>query len=211
MASRSYEQAALAIKEGLRTDPENFELNMLLARVYSRTERRAEAIAVLEKTREKRPDDPAPYFLLAEIHLYENDTDTAISVYEDMAVRFPENPMAANNLAALLTRKGLDLERAREIAERLRRRYPQNAVIADTHGWACYRSGETDSALDSLSFAAKRLAQNPSVRYHYGMALAKAGDIEEAVRQIENALSLSPDFREAASARAVLTRLKAEG
>ena len=128
------------------------------------------------------------------------DVEGAIAVYEALYEEDSASPVIANNLASLLSTNRADpesLERAAVIARRLRGSdVPQ---FQDTYGWIAQRRGETAEALEHLEPAARGMAEDPRVQFHYGTALASAGRDGEAREALVGALELlgeaRPDFR----------------
>ena len=120
----------------------------------------------------------------------------------------PRNALAANNLASNLADHGGDLDEAIKYAQIAQVAAPEDPVIWDTLGWLYYKKGLIDSASSLISEAARKLPEKPSVRYHYGMVLAKMGKKGEAAQELNVALSLDPDFPEASEARNVLGTLR---
>ena len=82
---------------------------------------------------------------------------------------------------------------ARSIAEVHARRAaelaPGNASVLGTLGWALFKLGRVDEALDPLGKAAAALTGNSVIQDHHGDALAKKGKAAEAVAAWERALA----------------------
>jgi Flp pilus assembly protein TadD len=83
---------------------------------------------------------------------------------------------------------------------------PKAPAIQDTYGWALFKSGKTDKALELLAEAARGMPGNAEVQYHYAAALAAAGRKSEALPFARKAVAgaLPP------AVRADATRLLAE-
>lgn len=97
----------------------------------------------------------------------------------------------ANNLASLIsTRRDseADLQHAYRIARRLKG--TEIPAFQDTYGWISFRMGREAEALEYLEKAAAGLPNDPLVQEHYGLALAAAGDFEDASSVFQNALAL---------------------
>ena len=77
----------------------------------------------------------------------------------------------------------------------------------DTLGWVYYKKGFYDLAIGEFSDSLSKLAGNPVVNYHLGLAYYKKGDTDRARDQLEKALSISDDFDGAEDARKVLAEL----
>ena len=79
-------------------------------------------------------------------------------------------------------------------------------AIQDTVGWIYFKKGSMEEAYPLLTAAASGLGDNPTVRYHHAMVLAKRGETGLAAAELEAALSFEnfPDAKEAATALAQL-------
>ncbi len=64
-------------------------------------------------------------------------------------------------------------------------------------------------AIEALQSAVDADAGDPGFHYHLGLALAKLGNKEAAVEHFTRALTLKPDFSDAADATEQLRRLRA--
>jgi tetratricopeptide (TPR) repeat protein len=146
---------------------------------------------------------------LAEIHDRRGNVDEAIAVYSGMLEKNPNNLVAANNLASLLVdRKGdpASIKRAIEIASRFEN--SDQPVYVDTLGWAQYKAGNIQKAVELLKRAADKAPDIPVIRYHLGLAYQQQGDKAAARTNLEAALKRAPNFPEADSARAALAAMK---
>jgi len=125
--------------------------------------------------------------------------------YEAVLAQQPKDGEALNNLANVLIRQ--KDPGATAAAERALAQDPHNPRIIDTAGWAYYKAGDKDRALQLLRDARLRDPGNPDIRYHLAEVLAKAGRQTEAREELQAALK-SKDFASADDARALMTTLK---
>ena len=101
---------------------------------------------------------------------------------------------AANNLAYLLADQNRDLNEALRLAGIAKKANPDDPGITDTLGWVYYKRGLYANAVSELSFAAEKLPDNATVRYHLGMSYLNNGEKEKARQELEKALSLDRSF-----------------
>lgn len=156
----------------------------------------------------------APDLLWAQASFLEQrgDHEAAISIYQTMYARAPNQPVIANNLASLLSTYRDDpesLERAYTVARRLRGL--DFAPFQDTYGWIAYRRGEYQEALEHLEPAAAALTDDPLVQFHLGMTYAALERTEEALAQLRRAVEIAgPEDARAQfdTARAEIARLE---
>ena len=119
----------------------------------------------------------------------------------------PEFAPAANNLAYLLADKNRDLMRPWGWPTSLKRPIPK-IQASQTH-WAgsIIKRGLYPNAVNELTFAAEKLPENATVRYHLGMSYLKKGDTEKARQELEKALSLDSSFDGSDEAKKALAGL----
>ncbi|MCH8506991.1 MAG: tetratricopeptide repeat protein, partial [Ectothiorhodospiraceae bacterium] len=115
------------------------------------------------------------------------------------------NAARKNNLAWGYSQIGDDraLPTAREAYELA----PDNAAVMDTLGWIELKEGNAQRAVELLSEASSKAPDNAEIRYHYGAALAEAGQHSEARTQLQRALDSEGDARWASDARERLEEL----
>src|SRR5262249_57855277 len=88
-----------------------------------------------------------------------------------LITRAPNNAIALNYLGYMLAERG---ERLGESVDYLKRALaidPDNGSYLDSIGWAYYKDGKLDLALDNLKKAADQLSTNSVVQDHYGRIL----------------------------------------
>ena len=117
-------------------------------------------------------------------------SDEAIAVYESIVKRAPQNDMAANNLAAMLTDlKGdkASLDRALQVAARLEK----SGVPAylDTLAMVHYRMAQYPLAVGLLEQAVAKVPNEPFLQLHLGMALVKQGDAQRGKDLVRKAMA----------------------
>jgi tetratricopeptide (TPR) repeat protein len=136
--------------------------------------------------------------------------DDAEALYDDWLRRTPGSEVASNNLAMLLvTHKSKDqpsLNRALELARRLEK--STKPAFLDTLGWVHYVRGEYTQAVTALQQAVTAAPQVAMLRAHLGLAQFKAGQREEARKNLQIAAKAADAYPEAAEVRAALARLK---
>jgi cellulose synthase operon protein C len=136
------------------------------------------------------------------------DNARAISQYEAIIEKRPHDPMALNNLAWIyhLTQDA----RAERTARLAYEEAPTSAAIADTYGWILVANGKAAEGAKLLAEAARRAPREPDIQYHYAIALARTGAVDEARQRLSQVLKDFPAFTARAEAEKALSEL-AEG
>jgi tetratricopeptide (TPR) repeat protein len=147
--------------------------------------------------------------------LYESKSDwkKAEESYQNALALNSQNPVASNNLARVMLHTGGSLDVALSLAQAARRGLPDSPAVIDTMGWIYYQQGGYALAISNLQEALKlqeknKLADNPDIHYHLGMAYEKTLQPALARQQFEQVLKVNPNYHDAAAVRLELTHLK---
>ena len=110
-----------------------------------------------------------------------------------------------NNLATLY-RQEKD-PRALDYFEKSYKLKPDSVAITDNLGWILVEQGKLARGLELLRKAATQAPDNPAVRYHLAVALAKSGEKDQARSELERLLASKSDFPYRDEAQALLKQL----
>lgn len=105
----------------------------------------------------------------------------------------PNEPYLLNYLGYSWVDQGIKLKRALTLIERAVELEPQSGAIVDSLGWALYRMGDYDGAVEKLERAAELEPLDPTVNDHLGDAYWRVGRRNEASFQWRRALDLDPE------------------
>ena len=207
LARRGYAEANEEAETGLKVAPSDSNLLLLRATALRKLDRNDEAMMTLRTAAAANPQSPLPHLGMGDLFTLLGEYTAAAGSYEKVLDRDPENARAMNNLANLIVDHGYDLNRAAMLALLLFKQSPHDPVVLDTLGWVLFRQGKTVMALPLLRMATLQ-APSSTKLYHLGAALLATGDLKEGRSQLTKALELSPSFREASQARALLGSLR---
>lgn len=105
----------------------------------------------------------------------------------------PDEPYLLNYLGYSWVDQGIKLDDARRMIERAVELEPQSGAIVDSLGWALYRMGDYEGAVEKLERAAELEPLDPTVNDHLGDAYWQVGRRKEAAFQWRRALNLDPE------------------
>jgi tetratricopeptide (TPR) repeat protein len=105
----------------------------------------------------------------------------------------PNEPYVLNYLAYTWVDRGENLEEAKRMLEEAVRQKPEDGAIIDSVGWAYYRLGQYDRALEYLERSIEIVPEDPAVNDHLGDVYWRVGRRAEARFQWRRALSLNPE------------------
>jgi tetratricopeptide (TPR) repeat protein len=142
--------------------------------------------------------DPPGRVRLARMHMTLGNDERAIELLEQALDERSDLHEGKNDLAFLLTSRGLDLDRAVQLAQEARSAMPDSPAVADTLGFAYLEKGLPQAALPQLETAAE-LAEaqgraDPTIFYHLALALRALGRSEEATTALEASLAIEGEF-----------------
>jgi len=150
------------------------------------------AIAALQKAREILPENGVVLSTLALVLEAAERWTEARQVYEVVIKLDPNNAVALNNLAYLLTEHGGDLNDALTKAQRAKQLLPGLSEVSDTLGWIYLKKNLTDNAIDIFKDLVTKVPRLAVYRYHLGMAYSQKGDKAKALEQLHEALKYNP-------------------
>ena len=87
----------------------------------------------------------------------------------------------------------------------------RNVNEADVLAWVYLKNGDTEHAIEAIKRAISRNTPDAEIHYHAGMIATAAGDVESAVRHLQIAIALNPQFNllQAPIARSTLEKISA--
>lgn len=110
------------------------------------------------------------------------ETLKAFETYDKVLEINPNNEHILNNYAYFLSLEKKDLDRARNMSEKLAKRFPENSTYLDTHAWVLFQLGEFEDAKIYMEKALEFEKIPNGVMYeHYGDILYKLGMENEAL------------------------------
>ncbi|MDB5416410.1 MAG: putative system TPR-repeat lipoprotein [Rubritepida sp.] len=189
-------EAAQAFAVAMRTAPGG-ALAQRLSAAWRAAGRPDEAAAALKDRLEAAPDDLEALGVLAQLDLVAGRMTEAEDRLRQVIAHAPENAIALNNLAWVLSERGSPaaLAEARGFALRAYHLAPGNET-ADTLGWILAQSGQPGLAVQLL----RQAGSAEGTGYRLAFALNAAGQKEEAVRVLTPVLASAAPFPERARA-----------
>jgi len=161
---------------------------------------------VLQSWLKQHPEDMSVRFVLATSYLANGKKDSAITQYEMILEKQPDNPAVLNDLAWLYHERGE--QSALKMAEKAYRLAPDSPAIQDTYGWILIQNGRIEFGLVALQQAVSNAPNSLEIRYHLAVALAKAGEKTRAKEELNLILQSDKPFGDRASAKALLAELE---
>ena len=198
------------LRQAIEAKPEIRNPYLNLARIQKNEGKLKEAADTLQLASARFPEDNLVQESLAIGYELMQDYDAAKLAYENVLAKWPNDIVAANNLAMLIadvwpTDKAL-LDRARVLVEEFRN--SNNPALIDTLGWVQVRLGNIDDAAIILKKAVSLQPDNQQAQYHYATAMSLKGLNDLARDAMGKALAGEPDFRGIEEAKQLATTLQ---
>lgn len=105
----------------------------------------------------------------------------------------PNEPHVLNYLGYSWIDKGMNLDQGQKMIEKAVAQLPTDGDIVDSLGWAFYRTGNYNRAVETLQRAVELHPEEATINDHLGDALWLTGRQEEARFQWRRALSFTPE------------------
>jgi tetratricopeptide (TPR) repeat protein len=203
------EDAESTLVKATQASPDRAQAYEILYRTYLSRGQQDKAAALIERGLAAAPDNDALKVYKADVLLSQGRREEALDLYSELIKVRPNDRIIANNFVSLssdLRQDEKSVARALEVAKVIENL--SNPYFRDTVGWAYYRAGEYDKALQYLKEAAAGAENNGEILYHLGAAQAASGDEAAAKATLEKALSVSgEDFAFVNEVRTLLDRL----
>ncbi|MDQ7813563.1 tetratricopeptide repeat protein, partial [Brevundimonas sp.] len=186
-----------ALDAFLRADaaaPDQVAVSRMLAGQYFNLERYEEALAVLNRPTvntagqsvDIRFDRGRTLERLGRIEEAEAELWAALQMA-------PDDPELLNHLGYVWVDSGRRVEQGAEMIARAFAADPRNGTVQDSLGWAQYRRGQYETAVETLEAAVAKQPANAEINDHLGDAYWRVGRIREAGWQWNRVLTLEPE------------------
>ena len=198
------------LRQAIEAKPGERNPYLNLARILKNEAKLKEAADTLQLASARFPDDSLVQESLAIGYELMQDYDAARLAYENVLAKWPNDIVAANNLAMLIAdvwpTEKVALDRARLLVEEFRN--SNNPTLIDTLGWVQVRLGNIDDAAIILKKAVTLQPDNQQAQYHYAVAMSLKGLNDLARDAMAKALTGEPDFRGIEEAKQLATKLQ---
>lgn len=217
-AQKDTESAEGELKKAIETDENYLPAYTAYASLLVSRNQIDAAVEQYKKLLGKKPS-ASIFTLLGILEEARNNFAEAENNYRRALEIAPETPIAANNLAWLITENNQgNPDEALRLAQTAVTRNQNAAGFYDTLGWVYHKKGLYSPAVEHLKKAvmldqaeAQKTGKsaNPAFRLRLGIALASAGDKPNAKKEVATALESEKDLsqKEATQARTLLANL----
>ena len=143
---------------------------------------------------------------LADFYMSNNRLAEAKTQYEQIIQQVPNNVIAENNLAWVLSQLGQPKE-ALAHAQHAAAGAPNNPQVLDTLGIVLLQNQKADDAVTKLRSAVQAAPNSPEIQFHLAQALVGAGSKTEARTVLQKLLANYQSFNDRQQAQKLLATL----
>lgn len=211
LAEKKRTEAEAAIRRANELQANNPQGYLLLARIQLDAGEQPAALASLRAAVQRSPRNATAWLLIGSLEDKAGNLDQARAAYEKLVSIAPAWVPGLNNLAALLSLRFNELDKAYELARKARELAPGEAVVADTLGWIGFLRGDYAWAVGLLRESAGKQPKDPVVHYHLAKTLYMLGETGPAAEAFNRALAIDPAFPHAEETRERLALLEGDG
>lgn len=187
-------EALAEVRRAIEAAPDMAQANYVLASLLVEQEAYEEALTVLASPVLNTPDQSedvrflrgAAYESLGRIPEAEAELWAALQAR-------PNDPTILNYLGYLWVDSGTRVAEGAEMIARAAAAQPEDGNIQDSLGWARYRQGQYEFAVETLEAAVEKEPANAEINDHLGDAYWQVGRQREAGFQWNRVLTLDPD------------------
>jgi len=187
--SGKVDQGLAILEEIARTHSDDPDAVVALAQGYMDANRAPQAVKLLQDAQTKFSGDPTIALELGAVYDKQKRFSDAENVLRQLIAKDPNNAIALNYLGYMLAERGERLGESVDYIKRALAIDPDNGSYLDSIGWAYYKDGKLDLALDNLKKAADQMTTNSVVQDHYGEILFKLGRYNDAILAWTRALA----------------------
>jgi len=183
LEQNNFEEVVSILESALKIVPDDYRVNLFLGIAYSRLGRNEDAVPVLERARELNADDIGVMSQLALVYDTMKHFSESDKLYEEAIKKDPGNSLLLNNYSYSLSERGLQLQRALEMAKKAVDDDPENSSYLDTIGWIYFHLGEFKEAEHYILKSLEKGDVSAVVHEHLGDVYYMLQDKERAIEQ----------------------------
>lgn len=189
-SQRRFDESEKALRQGLKVEPDSGLLAARLNGALIAAGKTEEADGFVRKWTADHPKDTMLRLQLGEREMGSKNLKAAASHYQAVLAVEPNNVVALNNLAWIAGQS--NDPKALQYAERAVKLAPDSAAVLDTMGTLLVARGDAQRGVDYLGRAARIAPDRADIRLNYAKGLVRAGQKNEARRELE-VLQASPN------------------
>jgi predicted Zn-dependent protease len=197
-------EALTLLDDYISEHPErSFEMTVTKAHLLADHGESEAGIELLSTALDKHPEHPSLQYDRAVLLERAGKVREAVTALERLLAEREGDPTLQNALGYTMADHDIELAKAEGFIRKSLATMPDNPAVLDSMGWVRFKRGDSKGAIEHLA-RAYALAHDPEIAAHWGEALWKSGNQQEARKVWAAALARNPDSDEL---KATLSRL----
>lgn len=179
------------VRSMLKGAPEDREVYVRLAIMYTRLKRWSEAEQALAKAEQmatKPEEKEYVYFLRGDTYQRQKKYEEAEAEFRKVLAFTPQSAATLNYLGYMNADRGVKLDESLNYIKQALTLEPNSGAYLDSLGWAYFKLGKYDLAEENLTKASARMGSDPTVQEHLGDLYQKTGRLKLAAAHWERAM-----------------------
>lgn len=180
------------VRAMLKGTPEDREVYVRLAIMYTRLKRWTDAEQALDKAEQmatKSEEKEYVYFLRGDTYQRQKKYDEAEAEFRKVLAITPMSAATLNYLGYMNADRGVKLDESLNYIKQALTLEPNSGAYLDSLGWAYFKLGKFELAEESLIKATAHMGSDPTVQEHLGDLYQKTGRLKLAAAHWERALA----------------------
>ena len=190
-AAGQHQQALESYSSAFKSNP-NSSLIASIVGELAALDQISLATARLTEWVDQHPEDLPNKLRLANMHMVAGKKNAAISLYEQVLITLPSQPLALNNLAWLYFEQGNS--KALKLAEQIADSNPERADVLDTAGWIFINQGDKKRGLRLLTQAYDKAPESADILFHLAVAHQRNDNLADASRLLTELQTKYPAY-----------------
>ncbi|MGC2272369.1 MAG: tetratricopeptide repeat protein [Candidatus Sulfotelmatobacter sp.] len=179
------------VRSMLKGTPEDREVYLRLAIMYTRLKRWSDAEEALDKAGQlstKLEDKEYVFYLRGDAYQRQKKYDQAEGEFKKILALDPQNAAALNYLGYMNADRDVRLEESLDYIKQAVSLEPTDGAYLDSLGWVYFKLGKYDLAEANLTKASLRMGSDQTVQDHLGDLYQKTGRLKLAAAHWERAV-----------------------
>jgi tetratricopeptide (TPR) repeat protein len=196
-----HEKALTQLEALYKAQPGDRDVALTLADVYHSEKETQKARAIYDDViaglGTPQPSDWSLFYARGALSAELGDWDKSQADMKKGLELSPDEPILLNFLGYTWVDRGQNLDEALAMIEKAVKLQPGDGNIMDSLGWALFKLGRYQDAVDNLEHAVQLVPQSPEINEHLGDAYWEVGRFNEARFQWSHAIAMGAKGKDA--------------
>lgn len=181
------------LNDAIEKKQDNSDLVLAKGALYEQAGRIESAIDYLKKQKILFPKNEKILFLLGNLQEKVGNWEESVESMKEILSFNSNNPHALNHIGYAYVERNYKLEEAELYLKKAVQLAPQNGFIVDSLGWAYFKMGKHQKAVELLKKANQLAPNQPVILEHLADALQKIGEHQQALEIYNRIMRASSD------------------